>query len=109
MAESHLSSHETSEVALAGQVLSALNSITDTQKNQVCNNIRNSSSDLTVKETFDQAEVFRYFGCQTLKSSVKKTVESVLSQENFASVEEFYFANQMNQNYELYGSDILNS
>lgn len=63
LAEGHLSSHELADLALAGQVLHSLNSIKDIQKAQVCNNVRNISSTLTAKQTFDQAEVYRYFGC----------------------------------------------
>ena len=71
LAEEHLSSHYTRETALAGQVLHALNSIKDSQKTNVCNNISNTTSGLTEKETYYQAEVYRYFGCKKLQASVK--------------------------------------
>ena len=53
---------------------------------------------MTEKETFNQAEVYRYFGCKNLQASVKSSVEAVLSRESFASVDDFYYANAIDQN-----------
>ena len=36
-------------------------------------------------------------------------MESVLNRDSFASVEDFYFANSIDQNFKFYGEDVVNT
>ena len=63
---------------------------------------------MSEKDTYHQAEVYRYFGCDKLKSAVKSSVETVLNRGSYPTVESQYFASAISKELSSYGDAISN-